>query len=255
MKIMCRLLGLMTLVLVTAVVVVWRFLLVDVDDRVNRALEQETGEFIAYAENHTGDAGAVAEGHLRLQSPDEHELHLAVLPGRVLVQRSGVTYALENDRAALDGITSSAASWGVVATPAGPFRWAKVRTTAPAQMWFVTGYFEDGVHAQVHSTVRVLVLVSLAGLLIAWFAAGGSWRRSGGVGKSLGANDFRCTSSADAMEHWNCCAKPTTAHDQHRPAGQRLTPHNTGESCEETPCRSGTRAGRDGSTRTGGGGC
>ena len=41
-KIMCWLLGLMALVLATVVVVVWRFLIVDVDDRVNRALEQET---------------------------------------------------------------------------------------------------------------------------------------------------------------------------------------------------------------------
>lgn len=175
-KIMCWLLGLMTLVLATVVVVVWRLLLVDVDDRVNRALEQETTEFGAYAENHAGDAGAVAESHLRLQYPDEHELHLAVLSGRVLVQRSEVTYALEHDRAVLGAITSSGAPWGVAATPAGPFRWAKVHTAAPQEMWFVTGYFEDGVRAPVHSTVRVLVLVSLAGLLIAaliaWFVAG-----------------------------------------------------------------------------------
>ncbi|MDX3659817.1 HAMP domain-containing sensor histidine kinase [Streptomyces sp. ID05-26A] len=175
-KIMCWLLGLMTLVLATVVVVVWRFLLVDVDDRVNRALEQETTEFSTYAENHTGDAGAVADAHLRLQYPDQHELHLAVLPGRVLVQRTEVTYELDKDRAAVAAITSSPAPWGVVTTPAGPFRWAKVHTTAPAEMWFVTGYFEDGVHGPVHSTVRVLVLVSLAGLLIAaliaWFVAG-----------------------------------------------------------------------------------
>ncbi|MFD4636136.1 sensor histidine kinase [Lentzea sp. NPDC058436] len=175
-KIMCWLLGLMTLVLTTVVFVVWRFLLVDVDDRVNRALEQETGEFSTYAETHTGEAAAVAEAHLRLQYPDAHELHIAVLPGRVLVQRAEATYALDKDRAALGAITSSAAPWGVVSTPAGPFRWAKVHTTAPAEMSFVTGYFEDGVHAPVHSTVRVLVLVSLAGLLIAaliaWFVAG-----------------------------------------------------------------------------------
>lgn len=176
-KIMCWLLGLMTLVLATVVVVVWRFLLVDVDDRVNRALEQETTEFSAYAETHAGDARAVAEAHLRLQYPDEHEIHLAVLPASsVLVQRSEVTYALENDRPVLGMITSSSATWGVVSTPAGPFRWAKVHAAAPAEMWFVTGYFEDGVQAPVHSTVRVLVLVSLAGLLIAaliaWLVAG-----------------------------------------------------------------------------------
>ncbi|WP_245848480.1 sensor histidine kinase [Lentzea kentuckyensis] len=176
-KIMCWLLGLMTLVLTTVVVVVWRFLLVDVDDRMNRALEQETREFSSYAETHAGDARAVAEAHMRLQYPDEYEAHLAVPPaGKVLVQRSDVTYALENDRAVLGVITSSAATWGVVATPAGPFRWAKVHAVGGSEMWFVTGYFEDGVHAPVHSTVRVLVLVSLAGLLIAaliaWFVAG-----------------------------------------------------------------------------------
>ena len=176
-KIMCWLLGLMALVLATVVVVVWRFLFVDADDRMNRALEQETTEFSSYAETHAGDARAVADAHLRLQYPDEYEAHLAVLPGSVLVQRADMTYALENDRAVLGVITSSAASWGVVSTPAGPFRWAKVHAvSAGSGMWFVTGYFEDGVLAPVHSTVRVLVLVSLAGLLIAaliaWFVAG-----------------------------------------------------------------------------------
>jgi two-component system, OmpR family, sensor kinase len=143
----------------------------------NRALEQETTEFSSYAETHAGDARAVADAHLRLQYPDEYEAHLAVLPGKVLVQRADMTYALENERAVLGVITSSAAPWGVVPTPAGPFRWAKVRAvSAGSEMWFVTGYFEDGVLAPVHSTVRVLVLVSLAGLLIAaliaWFVAG-----------------------------------------------------------------------------------
>ncbi|MEV6237385.1 HAMP domain-containing sensor histidine kinase [Lentzea sp. NPDC051838] len=176
-KIMCWLLGLMTLVLATVVVVVWRFLDVDVDDRVNRALEQETTEFSAYAETHAGDVRSVAEAHLRLQYPDEYEAHLAVPPtGKVLVQRSEVTYALENDRAVLAAITSSGVPTGVTATPAGPFRWAKVHAVGGSEMWFVTGYFEDGVQAPVHSTVRVLVLVSLAGLLIAaliaWFVAG-----------------------------------------------------------------------------------
>src|SRR5688500_8463498 len=137
---MCWLLGLMTLVLATVVVVVWRFLLVDVDDRMNRALEQETGEFSSYAETHAGDARAVAEAHLRLQYPDEYEAHLAVpATGKVLVQRSNVTYALENDRAVLGVITSSGATWGVVATPAGPFRWAKVHVVGASEMWFVTG--------------------------------------------------------------------------------------------------------------------
>jgi two-component system OmpR family sensor kinase len=177
-KIMCWLLGLMTLVLATVVVVVWRFLAVDVDDRMNRALEQETTEFSTYAENHAGDVRTVVDGHLRLQYPDEAEVHLAVLPnGVVLVQRAETTHALEHDRAVVSAITASGAPWGVTATPAGPFRWAKVHGTGSgADVWFVTGYFEDGMTAPVSSTVRVLVLVSLAGLLIAaliaWFVAG-----------------------------------------------------------------------------------
>ncbi|MGW6937022.1 sensor histidine kinase [Lentzea sp. NPDC054927] len=177
-KIMCWLLGLMTLVLATVVVVVWRFLFVDADDRMNRALEQETTEFSSYAETHAGEVRAVAQAHMGLQYPDEYEAHLAVpRTGSVLVQRSTVTYAVEKDRAVLNAITASGASWGVTSTPAGPFRWAKVHAvSAGSDMWFVTGYFEDGVLAPVHSTVRVLVLVSLAGLLIAaliaWFVAG-----------------------------------------------------------------------------------
>lgn len=177
-KIMCWLLGLMTLVLATVVVVVWRFLLVDVDDRVNRALEQETTEFSNYAETHAGDPASVAVAHLGLQYPDEYEAHVAVLPGGVVrAQRSTVTYALEDDRTVLSSITSAGSPWGVTPTPAGPFRWAKVHALAGGtDMWFVTGYFEDGVRAPVHSTVRVLILVSLGGLLIAaliaWFVAG-----------------------------------------------------------------------------------
>ena len=71
-KIMCWLVGLMALVLATVVVVVWRLLLVDVDDRVNRALEQETTEFSTYAERHVGHG---ARGH---RSPPA-----AAVPGRV----------------------------------------------------------------------------------------------------------------------------------------------------------------------------
>ncbi len=120
----------------------------------------------------------MVDGHLRLQYPDEAEVHLAVLPnGIVQVQRAETTHALEKDRAVLSTITASGAPWGVTATPAGPFRWAKVHGTGSGtDVWFVTGYFEDGMTAPVSSTVRVLVLVSLAGLLIAaliaWFVAG-----------------------------------------------------------------------------------
>ncbi len=176
-KIMCWLLGLMALVLATVVVVVQRLLLVEVDDRVNRALEQETTEFSAYAETHAGTARSVAEAHLRLQYPDEHEAHLAVLSDGIVVQRAENTYALEHDRAVVGAITAAPRPWGVTVTPAGPFRWAKVHATAGGtEVWFVTGYFEDGVAAPVSSTIRVLVLVSLVGLviaaLIAWLVAG-----------------------------------------------------------------------------------
>lgn len=175
-KIMCWLIGLMALVLATVVVVVWRLLLVDVGDRVNRALEQETTEFSTYALTHAGSPRAVADAHLRLQYPDQFEAHLAVLPDGVLVQRAENTYALENDRAVLSGIVAAPSPWGVTATAAGPFRWAKVHATGGGDMWYVTGYFEDGVNAPVNATVRVLVLVSLAGLviaaLIAWLVAG-----------------------------------------------------------------------------------
>ncbi|WP_237047643.1 sensor histidine kinase [Lentzea guizhouensis] len=176
-KIMCWLLGLMALVLATVVVVVWRLLLVEVDDRVNRALEQETNEFSTYAETHSGTARSVTEAHLKLQYPDEFELHLAVLPDGVVVQRADHTHPLDHDRSVVNAIVAAPRSWGVAATAAGPFRWAKVHATAGGtDVWFVTGYFEDGVTGPVDSTVRVLVVVSLIGLLIAaliaWLVAG-----------------------------------------------------------------------------------
>lgn len=58
MRIMGWLLGFMALVLTVVVVVVWRLLVADVDDHINRGLEQETKEFVEFAKRGTDPATA-----------------------------------------------------------------------------------------------------------------------------------------------------------------------------------------------------
>jgi len=188
-RIMAWLLGLMALCLATVVLVVAERLESGVDDRANRAMEQEARAFATFAQQAkdpiTGrriDApGQLLNAHLGMQFPDAGEVHLGmIVTDRLHASRQGEPpYEILDDRSLLQGIVETPGAYGEDATPAGPFRWAKVPAVTRdggSHGWFVTGYFMDGLHAESHSTITVLTLVSAVGLVvaaaIAWLVAG-----------------------------------------------------------------------------------
>ena len=188
-RIMAWMVGLMTLCLATVVLVVAERLAAGVDDRANRAIEQEVHEFVTIAQQakdpvtslRIDDPGELLEAHLRMQYPDADEVHLGVVVTDRLhaVQQGEPPYPIVDDRALLQEIVDAPGSYGEQVSQAGVFRWAKtsaVSRDGSARGWFVTGYFMDGLYAETRSTVTVLVVVSAVGLVVAaavaWLVAG-----------------------------------------------------------------------------------
>ncbi|MCP2259269.1 Signal transduction histidine kinase [Streptoalloteichus tenebrarius] len=192
-RIMLWLLVVMCAVLTGVVLIVRGFLLAEVDHRVDAGLQQEAEEFadfaVAAVDPRTGlaltDPYDVVRSHLRTQYPETHEVHLGVVrrPDRLYGVRQGEPpHDVGRDTALLGRIVDDQATTGQVDTPAGPFRWAKVRALPPPGVpdttptWFVTGFFVDGMRAPALATVRVLVVASAVGLLlaaaVAWVVAG-----------------------------------------------------------------------------------
>jgi two-component system, OmpR family, sensor kinase len=186
---MAWMLGLMALALATVVLVVAQELRSGVDDRVNRGIEQEVREFVDFAEQATDpntgqrvtDPAKLLELHLGTQYPDATEVHLGVYVTDRLhgLQQGEPPYRIVDDTALLGRIVEDPAAYGESTTPAGPFRWAKVEARnqdGTPGGWFVTGYFMDGLYAPDRTTIRILVLVSAIGLLVAaavaWLVAG-----------------------------------------------------------------------------------
>ncbi|GGM57565.1 two-component sensor histidine kinase [Longimycelium tulufanense] len=192
-RIMLWLLAVMCVVFAGVVLLVRGFLLADVDRRINAGLEQEVGEFRDFAAEATDprtgrrlvDPYEVVQTHLRSQYPEQFEIHLGLVrrQDRLHSVRQGdPPYDVRQDTALLRRIADDPAPTGQFVTPAGPLRWAKVRALPPADQpgltpaWFVTGFFVDGVRAPAESAVRLLLIVSLFGLVlaaaVAWVVAG-----------------------------------------------------------------------------------
>jgi two-component system, OmpR family, sensor kinase len=191
-RIMAWMLGLMTLVLATVVVVVAQQLESGVDNRVNRATEQELAEFATFAKEakdpQTGqlvtDPLKLLIAHLRMQYPDAFEAHLGIVVadgGLRAVRQGEPPYKLEKDVALLRRIVDTPQHYGEAETPRGMFRWGKVRAVAPdgkSDGWFVSGYFMTGIDAPDRATIWNLVLVSAVGLVV---AAGVAWLVAGQI--------------------------------------------------------------------------
>lgn len=192
-RITAWLLAAMALVLTVVVVVVWRLLSSDVDDRVNRGLEQETKEFIEFAKvgrdprpgRTIHDGYTLLQAHLHNnQYPEPDEVHLGVAveaSGKVHVTEHGEPPVnLKNDDALLRRLVDDPNSVGSVRTAAGEMRWAKVRLNAagPNRAAFITAYFVDGMRASADQAIRLLSLVSVIGFLL---AAGVSWVVAGRI--------------------------------------------------------------------------
>ncbi|GAB3460992.1 HAMP domain-containing sensor histidine kinase [Streptomonospora sediminis] len=198
-RIMAWVVLLMTAALALVNIATWQALRTEVDDRIDRALSQEIDEFQEFAavgtDPATGQRFADIEGlfrvHLSRQHPDQNEIifgyvhdnpQATVPTGRI---RQGQTplFDASADVPVRRDILGSPNGRGVTQTPEGLLRWEKLRvepaggaTPATPHGWFVIGYFVDADMAEVSSTMRTLVLVSLAGLVIvgaaAWWVAG-----------------------------------------------------------------------------------
>ncbi|MFC7331464.1 sensor histidine kinase [Marinactinospora rubrisoli] len=196
-RIMAGVVMLMTGLLVLVNLVTWQALRSEVDDRVDRALTQEIGEFREFAavgvDPATGrpfpDVASLLRAHLSRQHPDRSEIlfgHVNTAPGATVDtgrvrQGQQPLFDVSADPALLDAVLAAPERRGEVRTPRGLLRWEKIRvrtpdgSTAPGG-WFVIGYFVDADTAGVDRTARILALVSLVGLVLtgaaAWWVAG-----------------------------------------------------------------------------------
>ncbi|MBR8741098.1 cell wall metabolism sensor histidine kinase WalK [Nocardiopsis sp. MG754419] len=199
---------LMAAVLLSVNVVTWSALTARMDERVDRALNQETGEFEEFAsvgidprtaEPFT-DVGSLIRVHLERQYPDDSEIlfgwvdegasaetprrragapdggeETTVAPGRIR-QGQDPPHDLSADPEAVEAVLGSEDARGVLDTPAGPVEWQKVRALPPEGVegpagWFVIGYFTEEDRAATHATMGTIALVSTLGLLAAGTAA------------------------------------------------------------------------------------
>ncbi|WP_150250936.1 sensor histidine kinase [Nocardiopsis deserti] len=197
---------LMAAVLVLVNILTWSALTARNDERVDRALSQETGEFQEFAaegvDPNTGepfaDLPTLFRVHLERQYPDQAEILFGWVEGSGSAGGAGAA----PDAAAQDGrirqgqeppfdvsaepamvaeILEAPGARGTLDTPAGPMRWEKARALPPdgdaaGEGWFVIGYFTEADDDTVTSTTQTIALVSLAGLIAAstaaWWVAG-----------------------------------------------------------------------------------
>ncbi|MDQ1020207.1 sensor histidine kinase [Streptomyces afghaniensis] len=193
-RILLWLLLVMAVALATVAMTTRSFLLRDVDNRINRLLTQETGEFANFEERggdpRTGrpftDADRLLTVFLERQNPDADEELIGLVRGangtpRQIRQRQDLPVALplHEDPAAKRGIFDSAASSGVLHRPEGEIRWAKVTVAQQGrepEAAFVVAFHPQREQARVNSVFRTLLVISGVALLltvgIAWAVAG-----------------------------------------------------------------------------------
>lgn len=161
----------------------------DVEHRVTRLLEQETGEFANFVRRgrdpETGrpftDARRLLQVFLERQYSDPDEELLGVVRGKVIRQGRDIPSALplHRDKAALRRIVSGEARSGTLHRAQGEVRWARVTIEpgggAPSGT-FVTALHIDREQAGPETVFRVLLAISGVALLltcgIGWAVAG-----------------------------------------------------------------------------------
>ncbi|MFD2472148.1 sensor histidine kinase [Amycolatopsis silviterrae] len=184
---------LMTAGLATVVLLVSEFEYAAVDDRVNRALEQDATEFRTFAAVGSDQSGvpvasprAVFDRHLRTQYVHEAEVLIGVVDaGARLEPLAQADRSIEHvrlDQALLRRLVAEPSGTGTIATAAGSLRFLRVdvaeQAGGPPRAWFVAGYFVDRLREDASGTVRTLLWVSLVALVL---AAGVSWLAAGRI--------------------------------------------------------------------------
>lgn len=197
---------LMTAVLVLVNLLTWSALTARNEERIDRALSQEIGEFQEFAavgvDPDTGepftDVSALIRVHLERQYPDRAEILFGWVEGSApsgpgsgsapgaepggerIRQGQEPPFDVSADPELVAAVLESPRARGTLDTPAGPLRWEKIRALPPDGRgdagWFVIGYFAESDEDTVASTLRTTALVSLVGLLAAstaaWWVAG-----------------------------------------------------------------------------------
>ena len=193
-RILLWLLLVMALALAAVAMTTRSFLLRDVDNRINRLLAQETGEFANFEERggdpRTGrpftDADRLLTVFLERQYPDADEelMGLVGLPGAGPRQNRRphdlpVALPLHEDPGARRHVFDSSESSGVLQRPRGEIRWAKVTVAQPGRApdaAFVVAFHPERERARVDSVFHTLLVISGVALLltvgIAWGVAG-----------------------------------------------------------------------------------
>lgn len=198
---------LMAAVLTLVDVVTWSALTTRADERVDHALSQRITEFQEFAavgvDPNTGrqftDVADIFRVHLAHRSPDEQELLFGWVeeepsapsgvsaPGSETGEAERIRQGpeppldLSADPEATAAILDSPEARGTLDTAEGPMEWEKIRVLPPegqdgAAGWFVVGHFTAQDQETVASTMGTILLVSLAGLVVAvtaaWWVAG-----------------------------------------------------------------------------------
>ncbi|MGI5351943.1 sensor histidine kinase [Streptomyces sp. CA-250714] len=188
-RILLWLLAVMAVALGTVATTTRSILVRDVDHRVTRLLEQETGEFANFVDRGrdpaTGrpftEARRLLKVFLERQYADPDEELLGVVRGKVIRQDRDIPSALplHQDEQALRRITSGERRSGVLHRPQGEVRWARVPIEpgggAPSGT-FIVAFHADREQAGPQTVFRILLAISGVALLltcgIGWAVAG-----------------------------------------------------------------------------------
>ncbi|MET9833238.1 ATP-binding protein [Streptomyces sp. NPDC006385] len=183
----------MTVALIEVTTTTRSFLMRDVDNRINRLLTQEAGEFAGFEEGGDPATGApfssarqLLKDFLERQNPDADEELVGLVRGTngglsQLRQPSDISVALplHEDDDAKRRIFDSPDSTGTLHRPEGEIRWAKVtvaRAGAEPDAAFVVAFHPQPERERVEKVFRTLLIISGVALLlttgIAWVVAG-----------------------------------------------------------------------------------
>ncbi|WP_329049947.1 ATP-binding protein [Streptomyces violaceus] len=193
-RILLWLLLVMAVALASVAMTTRSFLLRDVDNRINRLLTQETGEFANFEERggdpQTGrpftDANRLLTVFLERQYPDADEELIGLVgragsgPRQIRQQHDlPVALPLHRDPGAKRAVFDSPESSGLLQRPQGEIRWAKVTVSRQGRepdAAFVVAFHPEREQARVNDMFRTLLVISGVALLltvgIAWAVAG-----------------------------------------------------------------------------------
>ena len=180
----------LVVVLLAIVLIVRQFLHEDVTEQTVGALEQEAGEFVAFAATGQDPAtgrpitapDALLRTHLSRQYPDSGEALVGAWRSPAGVrsisqEQDGAIGQVATDPELLHRILDDPAPQGTIDTPRGQMHWLKVRAdTGSGPAWFVAQRYTADEVAAANHTVQLLAGVSAFGLLLAavssWVVAG-----------------------------------------------------------------------------------